>query len=335
MGYNRTVDGTQIFASQRLTLGQSKFVEVDDGYESLALNGSSGGSVTVVWNGTGAGDTGGDWTLSDDGTETAAAMRSGTNGLDSGERTNNDKTTFTTSPAFDVEASYDSISFWMNPQLKEANTDLMVRWFNGAGSVGSLLNVENYVSNFDIGVWQKVTIPLADFNLSGGLIDNFKFVYSGQGPKKQQYYFDDIELNGVSGLGPYVYRVEADGYNVYHIDQVCLVLVTNDSGWNSDDFTNITGGLETGVIVRHFRKSDSTVLWSVVLKNNMDLFGRLTATNDATFLDSEHLMTFELNPGSAKVLVTDDDVLDIVVSDDLSSLTNFRAFVHYGIEEIS
>lgn len=336
MGYNITEDGTQIVAFQRLQLGQSKFIEIDNGYESMAVNGSAGGTPTVVWNGTGASDSGGDWTLGGDNAgESASAMHSGTNGLDSGVRSNGDATTFSTTD-FDIQASYDSISFWMNPQQKDSNTSLRLRFYHNGQTEGTVVIVDNYVPNFDIGIWQKVTIPIADFALPASqLIDELRIQYQAQGPKNQQYYFDDIELNPTgAGGGPFTYRVEADGYNVYHVGKICLVLSTSSSGWNSDDFTNILNGLETGVILRHFNTETSEVIWAVVLKNNLDLFGRLDATNDVTFFDSEQLMTFVLKPDPSSVIITDTEVLDIVISEDLSSLTNFRAYVHYGIEDI-
>jgi hypothetical protein len=181
-------------ANAGFTEASDSLIVTIDGYDIMWYSYSYGSSL-IIWNGTGIDDSYGDWTFSDDGTETATAMYSGTNGLDTGERKNNNKTTFTTSPAFDVSDAYGSISFWMNPQLKEANTDLMVCWFNSISSVGAELNIADYVSNFDIGVWQKVTISIEDFNTNEQLVDNFKFLYNGQGNKKQQYYFDDIELN--------------------------------------------------------------------------------------------------------------------------------------------
>ena len=182
-------------ASVGFTEASDSLVITIDGYDFMRFS-YSHNSSSIIWNGTGVDDSYGDWTHSDYGTETANAMYSGTNGLDTGERGNNEKTTFTAISVVDIDGYYDStISFWMNPQLKEASTSPKVCWYNTVTQVGTELDIENYVENFDIGVWQKVTIPVEDFNLSG-VVDNFRFnYYNTVGPKRQRYYFDDIELN--------------------------------------------------------------------------------------------------------------------------------------------
>lgn len=332
----RTADGTPQVAQRDWRLGQAEFLRTDDGSAPLHVNGLPAGSVTVLWNGTGASDTGGDWTHSDDGTETVAAMRTGTNGLDSGVRSNNDKSTFTDPAGLtDIDAAWDSISFWMNPQVKETNTTLSIRFFDGTGAIGAKLDVAGYVPNFDIGVWQKVTIPIADFNLGGVQTDVWKFIYEAQGPKDQHYFFDDIELHPIgAGGGPFIFRVAAPTTEIYHVGSICIVIAASDTGWDSSAFASIAGGLTNGLLLRHRDIDAPSDFWTITMRDNVDLYGRLTEINAVDFPGATRMSTFLLVPKPASIVVTDTNVLDILVRDDLSGLSNMRAFVHYGVEDI-
>jgi hypothetical protein len=80
--------------------------------------------------------------------------------------------------------------------------------------------------------------------------------------------------------------------------------------------------------------STAEVLWSLNSKDNVDLFGRFHPQDDIIFADSVMLIGFMIKPGKASVVVTDDDVLEFVVRDNLSTITQGRAFAHYGVEEV-
>lgn len=332
MGYNTTADGTQIFALRDLKLGQAKFIEINFGYEEMAIDGQSGASGEIIWNGTGGGDTGGDWTPSGTGSETSGAMHSGTNGWDTGVTTKDATTVFDNGSMIDIINNYQSLEFWMSPQAFPSGSFLSLQWLDSAdGAIGSRLDVNDYVTNFDLDVWQKVTIPLVDFNLSGN-IQKLRIQY--RKVAGQHFYFDDIGLFNDVADGPFMFRVAADGYYNYHIGAIYLYIASGDTGWNSDAFANIAGGLDSGVLLRHYNIEMSSTIWSINFKNNIDLYGRMVSHNNVDFFDSEHIATFVLRPEPASVIVTENEVLDIVIRDDLSSINSLRAFVHYGAEEI-
>ena len=48
----RAFDGSQVVAAQSLTLGQDRFLRVDNGSAQMNVNGAATGAVTVLWNGT-------------------------------------------------------------------------------------------------------------------------------------------------------------------------------------------------------------------------------------------------------------------------------------------
>jgi hypothetical protein len=330
MGYNKDASGNQFFALKELVLGNTRFLRTDDGSAIMNINGLPAGTPLIVWNGDGA-----YWTASGDGSSTTEAAHTGSYGWDTGVRSNGDATLFSTSD-FDIQASYDSISFWMNPQRKDVNTTLRLRWYHDGGTEGTIVIVDNYVTNFDIDVWQKVTIPLADFALPPGqLVDQLQFQYQSLGPKYEHFFLDDIELNPAgAGGGPFVFQVAAPANTLYHLSMLVLVMSAPGTGWNPNTFGNQTA-LENGLLLRQRRLSTAETLWSFNVNDNTDLFGRYHPQDDITFSDGTLLIGFMVKPSKASVIVSSDDVLEFVVRDNLSGLSSARAFAHYGVEAIS
>lgn len=324
-------DGTPVVAGRDLLLGNTHFGRTDDSTQQMAIDGSSAGTVVNIWDGTGAGDTASDWTRTGVGVETTGSMHSGTNGLHTQIQTGGTESLFDNGSLLDVDTLYDSVSFWLQPQVYPGTSTLRVEWEDASNTqVGSSLNVENYVTNMDLGVWQRVEIPIADFALTG-TVQFFVFRYAGAG--NQRHFIDEVELNDSAGTGPYTFQVSAPAGEAWHATMMVLVLAAADTGWASDAFANIAGGLTNGLLVRQRRISTGDSLWSLNSKDNIDLFGRYHPQEDFAFSNNELLVGFMVKPGqSADVVVTDDDVLEFVVRDDLSAMNNIRAFLHYGVE---
>lgn len=335
MAIIKNPDGSQVVAQRPLTLGQARFLRTDDGTAIMNIDGMPAGAATNIWDGTGAGDTGAsDWTPSATGSETAGSMHHGTNGWDTGSAAKDSNTLWTNSVDIDV-SGYDQLSFWMQPKAFPGGSRLDIRWQTVGGSDrGLLLDVANYVTNYDLDVWQKVTIPMSDFSIGANNVGRLKLVYAKIAG--QQFWFDEFAFTASGGGGPFTFRVEApDAVTRYHVSMLSLLVVAPSAGWDDDRFGNIVGGLTNGLLLRHRRISTAEVLWSINSKDNVDLFGRFHPQDDITFSGGDMLVGFMIKPGKASVIVTDDDVLEFVVRDDLSSLANVRGFVHYGVEDIS
>lgn len=332
----RAADGTPATATRELTLGQLAFTRTDDGTEIMNVNGAASGAAVILWNGTGAGDTGGDWTHENQGSESPAADRgTGTNGLDSGVLGGpGQESRFSNGANTPIDGTYDTVRFWINPQAYPTGSELRVRWKTlGGGTPGLKLNVSDYVTDMDIGVWQQVEIPVSDFNL--GATDVAKFVVEYGLKAGQHFYIDDIELLSAGGGGPYIYRAAApDASTVYHVSMLVLLVSGPSAGWTSTSFANISA-IPNGLILRQRRLSDGEVLWSFNSKDNVELFGRYHPQDDIEFADGSLLVGFMVKPGKASIAITDDAVLEFVVRDDLSALEAARAFAHFGTEVIS
>lgn len=305
-----------------------KFVRVDDGSEQMAINGSSSWAEDV-WDGDAS-----SWTRGGVGSVTTGSKRSGTYGLDTGVTSQNDVWWFDYGSNRDMEASFDSISFWINVQAYPEGSVLRCGWAQSGSSsiVGDTKKVEDYLPNHDIGVWQRVSIPLADFNLGSTQVG--RFVLQARQTSGQQFYFDDIDMLNSTSDGPYKFRVIGEAGIRKHVARITLLVAAPESGWSSTAFANIVGGLELGLILRQGVISTQEIIWSIVAKTNMELFGALVPSDPVNFSDGELMIVFNITPEIASIVLDDDAGLEFIVRDDLSTLTNMRAFLQYGVEEL-
>lgn len=305
-------------------LGKARFLRTDIGTELMNVNGVAPGAATKVWDGEGT-----YWTLEGSGTRETYAKYSGTYGLDSGLRAKDDGTRFSAGANASIRTLYQNVRFWMQPKAFPSKADLNIEWCTLAGAKnGVTLKVADYVPNMDLNVWQQVTIPIADFAMTAD-VAKLCLVYKTAG---QQFYFDDFELIATGAGGPYTFQVAGVAGEQWHVELLNLILSSGSTGWNSSAFANIASGLTNGLILRHKRLSTGEVLWSFTFKNNIELFGQLVPSYDFTFANSELMVNFSMRPELASLVVTDDEVLEFVVRDNLSTLTNMRAYLHYGKE---
>lgn len=320
-------DGTLLTGKQQLKLGRSAFQRTDDASENMAINGDNDAS-TGVWNG----DTT-YWTLEAQGTPQTYAAHTGTYGLDSGVRTAGQDTRFDSGVNQDIAGTYDSVSFWMQPKAFPNAARLDIKWKTTAGGTpGTKLSVADYVTNFDLDAWQKVTIPIADFAL-GADVGQLELTYAVKGG--QQFYFDEFFLNSGGG-GPKLFRCQSPTGFKWHVEAMTIVVAAGDSGWDSGAFCNIAGGLANGLLVQHKNIGVAPeTFWGLNAKDNSEMFGQFEIINNVDFAGTDLMIVFALKPDlSSVILVDDDDVLDILVRDNLSTLSKVRAFLHYGVEII-
>jgi hypothetical protein len=323
----RSLDGTALVGKQKLGLGRKAFARIDDATENLNVDGRTAGSEDLVWDG----DTTA-WTLSGYGSATTEAVYEGTYGLDSGVVGNNTQSVFDYGDEVDV-TGYGSLSFWLQPKYFPPQAKLRALWRDGSnGLVGSIVDIGNYVTNMDLNVWQHVEIPIADFNLTANVQRLWLYYYKG--PQRQ--WIDNIKLKISEGGGPFTFRVSSPIGYVYHVERIILVISAGDTGWAGSAFANITGGLQNGLLVKYHKIGDTPeTYWTLNSRDNVELFGQYEAFNSAVFDNSEQVISFFIKPElSSVILVDDDEVLDIIVRDDLSSLAHVRAFLHFGTEVI-
>lgn len=328
MGYKQSADGSPIHAGPQWILGQQSFKRTDDSTEQMNIDGTPSGTPVNVWNG--STDAGADWTPSGEGSETAGSAYGGSNlGWDTAVTVKDTTTVFDSGSMSDIAGTYDVLRFWMQPKAFPAGSEPLVVWLNsGDSKVGNELDITDYTTNMDLDVWQQVTIPISDFNM-GANVQKLQFQYKKIGG--QHFWFDDIEVVPDGGTGPYIFSVAAEAEKNYHVSMTVLVVSGLASGWDDDTFVNVSA-LTNGLLLRQRRISTGETLWSFNSKDNVDLFGRFHPQDDITFANGVLMVGFMVKPGKSSIIITDDDVLEWVVRDDLSGISKMRAYCHYGVE---
>lgn len=323
-----TADGTLQTSKQQLDLGRLAFKRIDSQSEKMNIDGSESGNISNIFNGT---ENPIDWVISGIGSVTEESGRDGY-GYDSGITT-----LINQSISFDSEitqslTNFDLLEFYIQIKTLPLLSKIRVSWKDGySNTIGVTLDVEHYISNLDFDEWKKVTIPITDFGLGDSEVQILNF--SLEGAVGSRVWLDNIDLVS-QAPGPYIFRVSAPTNEIYNIEKIVLSISAPDSGWNSSSFGNIANGLENGLLFR-YRMIDGYTFWSFNCRNNMELFGQLSVLNNINFNDAELTVIFALEPNlSSVILVDDDEVIEMVVRDDLSSLTNMRAYLHYGVERI-
>ena len=138
----------------------------------------------ILWNGTGALDSGGDWTHTSHGTEAAYAdAGNGTNGLDATGFTNNKNIHFQDALENNVD-EYDLLS--MNINLKAWDNEVLLTFEDG-----NSVPLSDYFNKTQFNAWQHVLIPLEAFGLTAP-IDLKRLTYTSLGDNG--FYLDDIEF---------------------------------------------------------------------------------------------------------------------------------------------
>lgn len=322
----RTTAGIPFTAVENKILGRMAFLRTDNGSELMNVNGLSAGSGVNIWNGEG----GTDWTPTGTGSKTTESKHTGTYGWDTGSAAKDSNTIFTYGSNIDV-SDYAQFSFWMQPKSFPPDSRVNILWQTLAGEDrGYQLDLLAYVSSYDLNVWQKVTIPLSDFSLGSNPIGRLKITYAKQAG--QQFWFDEFEFSAAEGGGPYTFRVESPDVNtVFHVTMVKILVSAPGSGWNPLTFGSISA-LTNGLLLRQRRISDGDVLWSINSKDNIHLFGNYCPQDSIIFENGDLLVGLMIDPGKASILITNNEVLEFVVRDNLSTISQMRAFCHYGVE---
>ena len=325
MGYQTTADGTQIVAGPEWVFGQLALSRIDDGTVAMNRDGSPS-TPTVLWNGTGGGDTGGDWSRSGVGSESTAAAYSGTNGLNTTITSEDDESIFDNGSMVDIAGTYTLLQFWIRAKKFPTGSEPLIFWRNSAdATVGLQLKLTNYVEDFDDD-WQRIAIPISDFGLGANAQ---KLVFKYTETAGQRYFIDDIEI--YSEGGPYIFQAKAPVGAVYHLKDMILTFAEENGTWGSSGFASISGGLSRGLLLRQRALTTGEVAWQINLKRNLVMFGRLDVLNDVSYTDS-HQFTLALNPAPAVINVTDDQVVEAVLRDDLSSINAMRSYIRFGRE---
>jgi len=305
-----------------------QFLRRSTGSIEAAIDASSAGGATLdIWNGTGSLDTGGDWTVTGPGSESSTAAHSGTNGYDTGVLADKDIVEWDNGSSLSL-SSYDTLSFWLQIKNSPGTSRIEVEWRENGNKIGDKVVVHDYISVV-LDTWILVSIPLSDFFLTGS-VDTLRFKFAKGA--NQHHWIDDIQLlkSGGLTLGPQRFWVE--GFfdcteTRVEVSTLSLLISGTSAGWAIGDFATHDGGLSNGVIIRYWDFHTGEVEWSFNLVDNKDLFSRFLLSTSVSFLDTNRVLRLDLDLSSAPPRIRGTKTLEMLVRDDLSDLTSFRALI--------
>jgi len=84
------------------------------------------------------------------------------------------------------------------------------------------------------------------------------------------------------------------------------------------------------MLVRYWDFFSGEVFSTINLRDNRDLFGRMILRNDITFLDANRMLRLDFDLNNERFRIEGTKVIDIIIKDDLSSLTSVEALVIGG-----
>jgi hypothetical protein len=292
-----------------------------------AINGVSGvsssASVAVV---TVLADASADITTftSSDGTNAPVQAAS----IDATATVNGDQALITRSSAIDVD-NYNSVSgFIYITQFNASGNGIIVSLQIAGAPNGLAMDLADFVNTSDLNVWQKFTVPISTFEAAGN-VDEFSVVTvrtSGQPPN---YYLDTIQLEE-GGSIVYTaepergFRYEFNAVDILFIDALDTTLLNNSMPNLSYDKILGVPQLANGVTLRFTQAG--RVQFSGTFR---DLGGLLFAAFAPSAQGCDGTNTFLKLTADlsefARMEPSRGDKIELIISDDLSGLLQFRA----------
>jgi len=234
-------------------------------------------------------------------------------------------------------SAYEVVSFqiYVNRRWTVGEVILFYGWDTGLGAlVGTQVDLANYCDETSYGVWQAVTIPLADLGLAGGTIDAFRIEIGTTISTAPDFFIDVLQVQE-SGAGVR-YRVDPTGGTNYFAKELRITLADNVAstvasgtvpGLAYDAF--LGAALTKGLIFRRY--VDGVAVTTVPFHKLSDFlaagFEVSTAVSDGTNTCIVLSAKF-----AEEIPMRALDYMELEVNDDLSVLLEMRAFLR-GSEE--
>jgi hypothetical protein len=316
-----TIPGLQYTPKSKLFTDPNGNINLNvDASSSGTPDGIHNGTDSVLWTAVAASGT---WDFA-----STAQAQQGTKSIDATATVNGDQALITRSSAIDVD-NYNSVSgFIYITQFNASGNGIIVSLQIAGAPNGLPMDLADFVNTSDLNVWQKFTVPISTFEAAGN-VDEFSVVTvrtSGQPPN---YYLDTIQLEEAGSI---VYtaepergfRYEFNALDILVVDALDTTLLNNSMPNLSYDKILGVPQLANGVTLRFTQAG--RVQFSGTFR---DLGGLLFAAfvpsaqgcdGTNTFLK----LTADLSE-FARMEPSRGDKIELIVSDDLSGLLQFRA----------
>lgn len=311
-----------------------QFFADDEGKVDQNINASGAGTLTTVHNGT---DTVAWTAVASVGTwdfASTAQANTGTKSIDATNTRNGDLAVITApSPLnvgdFDTVVGYIYITSWPN----SGNKDIQVQLDSGGAPVGTAVSLRGFIDTNVQDAWQVFEIPVVNFQVQVTQFDGIQLqiVDSGRG-SAPTVYFDDLALVGVGTGTTKRFSIAPPSDETWIINRIKWTAVVNNSSIKPDEFFGIPE-LPSGYSLTFVNDQRTTL--TLTAKNSFDI-----AQYPNTVLDiiSGPASIFEVYfdiPEEQQVLIGQrGQRIDMLVRDDLSAMTKFRATAAGAIKTV-
>lgn len=299
---------------------------------NMAVDSSFGGTPDGIHNGTDsvlwtASALSGSWIFN-----STAQANSGTKSIDATSTTNNEQALFFRSSPLNLSnyiafTGFIYLTSWSALGLK----NIKIYLATGGSPVSDELNISNYIDITLLNAWQKIIIPLIDFNITNNSVDEIVIttVDSGAG-SPPNYYLDDLQFEETSGS--LIYNIIPRYNEIWEVLNVSFNIV---DAYDSTVVNGTVPGLPYNSIlgvsaltngIQFQRISNQEILFNSNLKNTFDIISG--ASNITHFIASDGTNTMlkitRTFSHPIRLVGKTEDQLRFILNDDLSGLLEFK-----------
>lgn len=279
------------------------------------------GTDTILW---AASAISGTWDFA-----STAEFQAGTKSIDATATVDGDQALFTRSSPI-ASGSYTALTGYIFlVSFNPAKHEVLMNFRLAGVDDGVSIDITTFVNTSLFNVWQKFSIPLTTFGVSGS-IDEMVVQTVRNASSPPDYYLDTMQLEEAGGK---VYSVKANPGTRYEVSTLEItVAATLDTRLADATMLNLTWdeffglpALSGGLTLRWIRKG--VVQFSVNFKHVGDmLFTAFSILPDNSLCDGTESFIKLAAPLDEVAVVEDlfDDSIDITVSDNLESLLQLR-----------
>jgi hypothetical protein len=230
-------------------------------------------------------------------------------------------------------SSYIAITMWINVDRRWGESDNIVFFgydTNTTNTIGVSVSLNDYFTETNNDVWQKLVIPLEDMELTTSTIDAFRMAFVNQAGATPEFFIDDFQIEETTTSSEYI--VTSDPGKILYINEIRLNFIDalNTTLLNSSMF-NLSynkilneSALLSGIFLSRTRAGKTE--FSVSFKDINDFISRgfdittaiCDGTNTSIVLARKFTDFFLLDS-------REDDKISITINDDLSGLISFTA----------
>jgi hypothetical protein len=237
-----------------------------------------------------------------------------------------------------VPTDYTSLTMWIYIATDWGLGDSigLFGWDTTSGiQIGDSVFIENYFNISDFGSWQKITIPITDFNYGLSNIDSIRMqVISRDGAKSPTFYMDVIEFEETGTPIEYVVRPK-NGTWLY-VNSIKQIFVDAlDTALLNSNMYNLSYNKILGVTLGsgyNFQlvRNNNKVTFSINLTSLSDLLQLPNAKiENATCDGTNTMLTIKNDIRDQKVILKSEnnDFLRFTISEDLTGFLMFRSVI--------